>query len=190
MVVAEVFQAGLELGAGVPGFAIVFKALGGIHTLVSSYRGCDEESSRLMSYCTVMATALTRFRVRDTPKLRAALDVAAQALEELRTMIEGHKGQSNVALMFTCATFKYASGKVKNNVEAAVRTAMDEAQFLLMEDTANTREDLMKTKKDVSLLLERRYMHAGCYSSFANLSSGCIDLTCAPARPPRIREIG
>ncbi len=184
MVLTEVFQTGLELGAGVPGLPIVFKALEAIYTLASSYRVCVEESSRLMSYCTVMATALTRFRVRDTPKLRAALTAAAEALEELRTMIERHVSQSNAALIFTSAHFKSASEKMKNNVESAVRMAMDEAQFLLMEDTANIREDLAKTKKDVALLLERRYVHAACRSTCANLS---INLTCAPARPPCIR---
>ena len=72
-------------------------------------------------------------------------------------MIVGHNSQRSIALMFTSLNFKNASEKVRKDLEAAVRTAMDEAQFLLMEDVTNDRDDLAKTKRDVALLLARRY---------------------------------
>ena len=160
-VLPDVLQTGADLvGVFVPGIPLVLKALGAIYTIASSYANNTDETARLMSYCAAVATALTRFKVRDTPELRTALDAAAEALEELRAMIAAHMGQGNLALMFKSAPFKSASERVKRDVEAAVRRAMDEAQFLLMEDVANSREDLAKTKSDVALLMARRYARA------------------------------
>ncbi len=162
MIVSGVLPVGVEIAAGaVPGLPLVFAALKAIYTLASSYRDCIEEPARLMSYCDTVATTLTRFKVRNSHKLGTALTAAAEALEELRAMIEVHMRQCNAALMFTSPHFKSTSEKVKHKVEAAVRIVMDEAQFLLMEDMADIREDLAKTKNDVALLLARRHVHVG-----------------------------
>jgi hypothetical protein len=151
---------GLEIGAEliglvIPGVPALFSVLRAIHNVASSFVGCTEESARLMSYCAAMATALSRFKgkVRETPELTTALKEAAEALKQLRDLIDQHLGQSNIAMMFTSVSYKNASEKVRQDVENAVRKVMDEAQLQGMEDAAETRGN-------VEMLLKRRYVHA------------------------------
>ncbi len=154
---ADGLQLGAEvIGVVVPGFPLVFTALKAIHAVASSFLGCTEESARLMSYCAAMATALSRFtgKVRETPALMEALNEAAAALKQLRDLIDEHKGQSTIVKMFTSVSYKTTSERVKQDVEKAVRKAMDEAQMQGMEDAATTRDN-------VEVLLKRRYVRAG-----------------------------
>jgi hypothetical protein len=153
---------GLQFGAeildmAVPGLSLVIKAVTAVYDLAKRILDRPEESARLMSFCAVMATALTRFKVRDTPELRAALDEAENALQKLLGTIKEHMKQSTIALMFTSSSYKLELEKVKLDVEKAVRKAMDEAQFLVMEDAVKTSVGVAKIKNDVALLLERRY---------------------------------
>jgi hypothetical protein len=148
----DVLKAGVELvGVATPGFALAIMAFKGVYDLASSFLGCAEESARLMTYCGAMATALSRFngKVRETPELTAALNEAAEALQQLRASIDGHMTQSTFEKMFTSSSFISASEQMKQDVEKAVRKAMDEAQLQGMEDAAKTREN-------VELLLMRR----------------------------------
>ena len=149
---AEGLQIGAELvGMAVPGFILVFAAFKAVHTLASSFATCSEESARLMSYCNAMATALSRLqgKVTETEELTAALKESAAALQQLRDLIVAQMGQSTLAKIFTSPSYKSASEKAAQDVERAVRRAMDEAQLQGLQDAA-------KTRGDVDLLLKRR----------------------------------
>jgi hypothetical protein len=153
-----VLQATAELaGAAVPGFGLIFLSFKAVHNAASCFSGCAEESARLKSYCDTMTTALNRFKgkITRTVELDAAFDQAAAAVDQLTAIITKYyqEDQCRITMMFTSVAYKSASEKAKQDVEKAVRKAMDVAQQQGM-------EDLVKSKEEVELLLNRRCVRA------------------------------
>ena len=110
----------------------------------------EEESARLMAYCSAMGSSLSKYStVEPDENCLTLLEGAAKALEELCAVQESRNSESEPFKLLTSRSFVARAKKAKEHVNDAIRAVMDLAELRMMSEAS-------ETNKKVEQLIKRR----------------------------------
>ena len=134
-----------------PGLGLVVSGLKLLAKKASDSRGDEEEeSARLIAYCSAMGSALSKYStVEPDENCLTLLEGAAKALEELCAVQESRNSESEPFKLLTSRSFVARAKKAKEHVNDAIRAVMDLAELRMMSEAS-------ETNKKVEQLIKRR----------------------------------